>query len=346
MPKNKNFKHVTEDNPALAFLGVQTANTQNNTQDENSVQLAHDNMIEIDLLVPYTNHPFKLYEGDRLSDMVRSIKEMGVLLPIIVRPIGSDNKQYEILSGHNRVNAARAAGLNQIPAIIKHDLSDNEAALIVTETNLVQRSFADLSHSERAVALKQHLDALKNSNGGQGRRNDLLSEIEMLSNPDNTKTNSTSALLGEKLFSVEKVGMKYGLSKNSVARYVRISYLIEPLLERLNNDEIGLYPAVSLSYLSPDEQTELNAILTEKKYKVDMKKAEVLRDFSETKKLTPDRIIQILSGELNKKTKTKLPATFKIKYKLYTKYFDEAMKQDEVESIIDKALDAYFKNSK
>ena len=206
--------------------------------------------------------------------------------------------------------------------------------------------FADLSHSERAVALKQHLDALKNSNGGQGRRNDLLSEIEMLSNPDNTKANSTSALLGEKLFSVEKVGMKYGLSKNSVARYVRISYLIEPLLERLNNDEIGLYPAVSLSYLSPDEQTELNAILTEKKYKVDMKKAEVLRDFSENKKLTPDKIIQILSGELNKKTKTKLPATFKIKYKLYTKYFDEAMKQDEVESIIDKALDAYFKNSK
>jgi ParB family chromosome partitioning protein len=103
-----------------------------------------NDMLSVDLLIAYPNHPFKLYEGDRLADMVRSIKEMGILLPIIVRPAGSDNEQYEILSGHNRVNAAKEAGLTEIPAIIKHDLSDNEANLIVTEKNLMQRSFADL----------------------------------------------------------------------------------------------------------------------------------------------------------------------------------------------------------
>jgi len=89
--------------------------------------------LPLDCLVPFTSHPFKLYEGERLDDMVRSLKELGVLLPIIVRPIiDSENREYEILSGHNRVNAARIAGLTDLPVIIKTGLSDDEAKLIVT----------------------------------------------------------------------------------------------------------------------------------------------------------------------------------------------------------------------
>ena len=107
--------------------------------------------IEITKLSPFANHPFKLYEGERLNDMVTSIKELGVILPVVVRP--KDNDNYEILSGHNRVNAAKIAGLEKVPTVIKEGLSDEEANLIVTETNLLQRSFADLSYSESRVQL-------------------------------------------------------------------------------------------------------------------------------------------------------------------------------------------------
>ncbi|MDR2729214.1 MAG: ParB N-terminal domain-containing protein, partial [Chitinispirillales bacterium] len=106
------------------------------------------NTLSIDALVPFANHPFKPYEDSRFDDMVRSIKELGVIVPVIVRP--KEDGIYEILSGHNRVNAAKQAGLAEVPVIIKENLTEEEASLIVTETNLVQRSFADLSHSERA----------------------------------------------------------------------------------------------------------------------------------------------------------------------------------------------------
>jgi len=300
----------------------------------------------IDDLVPFANHPFKLYEGERLDDMVRSVKELGVIVPVIVRPLDGDEGTYEILSGHNRVNAAKIAGLKKVPVVIKTGLDDDEAKLIVTETNLVQRSFADLSHSERAVALKQHHEVLKNSNGGQGRRNDLLDEIKTLLNPDKIKGNGTSSLLGNKLKSLEKTGTQYGLSKNSVARYVRVACLNQPLLQRVDDDEIGLYPAVSLSYLSPDEQTELNRLLCEAAYKVDMKKAESLREFSEAKKLTNEKMEQILSGELNKKHRPKTPPPFKLKARIYQKYFGSDTPQDEIEAAIDQALAEHFEKHK
>ena len=120
--------------------------------------------IGIEQLVPFADHPFKLYEGRRFADMVESVRANGVLVPIVVRP-GADD-QFEILSGHNRVAAAREAGLSEIPAIVREGLTDEEALLIVTETNLIQRSFADLKHSERAVAIAAHHRATKH----QGKR--------------------------------------------------------------------------------------------------------------------------------------------------------------------------------
>jgi ParB family chromosome partitioning protein len=298
--------------------------------------------LSIDDLVPFAGHPFKLYEGERLDDMVRSVREYGVIVPIIVRPHTGDEYagMYEILSGHNRVNAARIAGLGETPAVIKKGLTDNEAKLIVTETNLMQRSFADLSHSERAVALKTHMDAIKS----QGKRNDLLDEIKILSNPREIGENGTSYQVDTMLRSNEKTGAQYGLSSASVARYVRLTFLNQALLDRVDSNEIPFLPAVSLSYLSPDEQTELNRLLDESAYKVDMKKAESLREFSEGKKLTPDKMIQILSGELNKKPKPKTAPAFKLKAKIYQKYFNGDTPQSEMETVIDQALAEYFEN--
>ncbi|MCL2253081.1 MAG: ParB/RepB/Spo0J family partition protein [Lachnospiraceae bacterium] len=299
------------------------------------------NILFIDELVSFAGHPFKLYEGEQLDDMVRSIKELGVIVPIIVResPDG-DLGIYEILSGHNRVNAAKLAGLKKVPAIIKVGLTDSEAKLIVTETNLVQRSFTDLSHSERAIALKTHIEAIKS----QGKRKDLLSEIEKLSNPHEIKDSDTSGLLDPKNEARDIAGKKYGLDARTVSRYIRLCDLCEFMLNRVDNDEIGLYPAVSLSYLSPDEQTELDRLLTESAYKIDMKKAELLREFSEVKKLTPEKMTQILSGELNKKPKPKTAPPLKIKAKVYQKYFSGDTTQSEMETIIDQALSDYFTN--
>jgi ParB family chromosome partitioning protein len=298
-------------------------------------------MIPIDLLVPYADHPFKLYEEDRFYDMVRSIKEMGILLPIIVRPAVELNK-YEILSGHNRVNAAKEAGLLEVPAIVKSNLTDEEAKLIVTETNLVQRSFSDLLHSERAVAFKHHMDAIKS----QGKRNDLIDEIYKLSTHDKIEENDSSRLIGAKPQRSDKlVGKEHGLAARNVHRYIRLTYLNKALLDKVDSEDIGLYPAVSISYLSADEQADLIRLLDKNNYKIDMKKADSLRTVSESKKLNKKIMEQILSGTLNKKTKTKLPTSFTIKRKLYLKYFENVEKA-EVESIIDTALGEYFERRK
>jgi len=297
----------------------------------------------IEDLAPFPDHPFKLYEGERLADMVRSISELGVIVPVIVRANPNDKYSYEILSGHNRVNAAKLAGLKQVPIIIKDNLSDDEARLIVTESNLVQRSFTDLSHSERAAVLKAHMDAIKS----QGKRNDLLGEIETLSTPHEIKENGSLYLIGTKSErSNERVGKENGLSARNVARYMRITELIAPIQMRVDNDEIGLYPAVSLSYLSCDEQSELNRLLEENSYKVDMKKAESLRAFSESKKLTNEKMKQILSGELNKKPKRKTAPPFKLKAKIYLKFFSSDTPHSEMEAVIDKALTIYFAKRK
>ncbi|WP_317854434.1 ParB N-terminal domain-containing protein [Chakrabartyella piscis] len=158
----------------------------------------------------FPNHKYKLYEGQRLQDMVDSIKEFGIITPIILWH--NENGEYIILSGHNRKNAGELAGLDKAPVVIKTDLTLEEARLIVNETNLRQRSFTDLSHSERAYCLSEHYSAMKS----QGRRNDLLKEIEILLNPDDSKENSTSAEVQQKLESRDKLGQDYGLSKDKV----------------------------------------------------------------------------------------------------------------------------------
>ena len=120
------------------------------------------NELDVNGLVPFTDHPFKLYEGERLDDMVRSIRENGIIVPIIVRPApNADKGIYEILSGHNRVKAGKIAGLIKVPIIVREDLTEYEARRIVIETNLIQRSFADLAHSERAIVLKAHMDTIR-----------------------------------------------------------------------------------------------------------------------------------------------------------------------------------------
>ena len=148
--------------------------------------------IPCDKLHPYHNHKFELYSGERLEDMIASIKENGVLSPIIVQPNGDG---YEILIGHNRWNASKLAGLPNVPAIIKAGLTEDEAEMYVIESNVMQRGFENLKISEQAAAV-----ALRHSEMfSQGKRNDILRELARLENPSAEPDSSTLNPVGSKL---------------------------------------------------------------------------------------------------------------------------------------------------
>ncbi|MCG8540135.1 MAG: ParB N-terminal domain-containing protein [Clostridia bacterium] len=304
-------------------------------KDEKGQERAGISELDINALIPFKNHPFKLYEGQRLGDMIESIKEYGVIIPIVVRPI--DNGKFEILSGHNRVNAAREAGLTEIPSVIKEGLTQEEATLIVTETNLRQRSFSELVHSERATVIATRHEAMKN----QGVRSDLFNEIERLSKSDETKDETTCAPLGHKLKTRDKVGEEYNLSKNSIARYLRISKLIKPLQGHIDEGQIPIRAGVDLSYINDKEQHLVLAVTEELSSKIDIKKASQIREASKNKKLTEDIARDIISGKIEKKKKGRLPH-FKLKNNIINKFFTPEQKPKEIETVIEKALSLYF----
>lgn len=293
--------------------------------------------MEFERMEPFPNHKFRLYEGQQLADMAESIRQFGILLPIILWHREDDT--YVILSGHNRCNAAKIAGLTRGPVMIKENISCDEAVLIVTETNLRQRSFGDMSHSERAYCLAQHYEALKS----QGKRNDLLTEIEGLINPHDSTENTTSAQVEQRLDSREKAGREYGLSSSKVGRYIKISSLIEPLLMRVDTGEIAFLAAYDLAFVTDtDSQQQIEDTIRLGNYKMDMKKAGLLRSYYESGKLTDSAIAQILSGEKTRKPKADKPQPFKLKPALITKYFTAGQTGEEMETIIDKALALYF----
>lgn len=307
------------------------------TKEQKPVNMGGIMELDIEILKPFPKHKFKQYDGQQLDDMVESVKAFGILLPIIVWQTEDGNNT--ILSGHNRVNAARIAGLTKVPVIIKTNLTPAEATLIVTETNLRQRSFVDLSHSERAFCLAEHYNALKS----QGKRNDLLNEIEMLLNPNEMEENLTSSEIQTKLRTDEKVGQNYNLSRDKVAKYIRLSNLIVPLLDLLDNEGIGFLAAYELSFIESTElQQQIYDCVQSESFKLDMKKAELLREYYESKKLTELTIHQILSGEKLKKPKSPKKPQVKIKQSVISKYFTEQQTQKEIEDTIEKALEMYF----
>ncbi len=289
--------------------------------------------IDIEKLLPFRNHPFHLYEGERLEDMVESIKLSGVLVPIIVRKIDED---LEILAGHNRVNAAKLAGLIEIPAIILEDVSDDDAMVYVIETNLLQRSFSDMKHTEKAAVIALHHSKMFS----QGKRNDILEQIKMLEKPHNDTENGTCDQIGHKLKSRDIVASEYNFSRNTVARYLRIGQLTPALKTRLDNNDFAFIPAVTLSFLKTEEQELLNDCIEHNSLTLDMKKSDMLRKFSEEGKLNKESIYRILSGEAT--TKTNRTPSVKLSNAIYSKYFKPNQSAKEIQGVVEKALELYF----
>ena len=302
---------------------------------------AQEGILEVNIsnLVSFNNHPFKLYQGERLDDMVTSIKEHGIITPLIVRP--KEDGKYEILSGHNRANAGKLAGLTKVPVVIKEDLTDEEAMLIVTETNLIQRSFSELTHSEKARILTERHNAIKN----QGKRMDIINEIEMMSNTDGYEENSTSCQFEQKLESREKVANSYDLSPSAVARYLRIDMLINELKIRLDNNEIPVTSGVDLSFLKKEEQKVIEQLLTEG-YKIDLKKSDILKTLSKGRNFTYEKAKEILSGKYFEKPKkaTKNKFTPQFTKMIIQKYVTEDRGIEELQELIKNLLEKHFPN--
>ena len=290
--------------------------------------------LPVDEIHPFHDHPFRLYEGERLDDMVQSIKDYGVLNPVIVRKAA---RGYEMLAGHNRTNAARIAGLTEVPAIVKTDLSDEDAYVYVIETNLLQRSFADLLPSEKAAVLVARYEKISS----QGKRNDIMREIEVLEETcghDVHKSGKTTC--GHDVHKSQKsrdgLGEEYGMTGRNIARYMRLDRLIPEFKEAVDKGTLAMVAAVDLSYLNVKMQKLIQQVAEAEGKKLKPKQAVELRKMG--KEITKEAVEKVLAGKEQKKPQS---VSVKLPVEVSEKYFAQ-MVAGEVQEIMKKALEGYF----
>lgn len=304
---------MADDSNSSGVLPIIRRSQLNSNQGSHPMRVRE---IKLDCLTPFANHPFKLCEGQQLADMVSSIRNSGVEEPIIVRPSGDGI--YEILAGHNRVHAAREAGLDTVPAIVRDNLSDEDAKILVVETNFNQRSKKDMKPSELANSLHMLNEAMKKK---PGHRTDLQTQ-EDGSQPDNRSR------------TMQVIGEMHDLSQATIARYIRIAQLSKELPECLDNGVIKLGVAEHLSYLRPHEQDIVYKLLGEK-VKINMQQSQALKKQSRNHELSEDEIKQIITP--------KVPAprrrAIMLREDLFKKYFPEGQSPEEIENTIARALE-------
>lgn len=282
-------------------------------------------LLPVKSIKPFHDHPFHLYEGERLEDMIASIKEYGVLNPVIVQKVEDG---YEMLSGHNRLNAAKLAGLKEIPAIVKTGLSEEEAYVYVIETNLMQRSFSDLLISEKAAVLKARYERVSN----QGKRNDILREIASLEGKP--LVDATCGHGDHKLKTRDSIGKEYELSGSSVGRLLKLNDLIKPFKDMVDRGALYTKVALQLAFLPEEEQNMVYEAIKGKSTKVTLEAVMKLRSHSGA--LTDAMVKRYLSAEPVKKKYYKVPG------RIVEKYF-EGMDPNMVDSIVEQALEAWFR---
>ena len=302
--------------------------------------------IPVEEIHPFHDHPFRLYEGDHLEDMVQSIREHGVLNPVIVRKAA---RGYEMLAGHNRTNAAKIAGLSEVPAIVKTDLSDEDAYVYVIETNLLQRSFAELLPSEKAAVLVARYEKISS----QGKRNDIRQEIEALEencghdvHKSRQRTcghdvhKSRQRTCGHDVHKSQKsrdgLGEEYGMTGRNIARYMRLDRLIPEFKDAVDKGTLAMVAAVDLSYLNVKMQKLIQQVAEAEGKKLKPKQAVELRKMG--KEITKEAVESVLAGKEQKKPQS---VSVKLPVELYEKYFAQ-MDAGAVQEIMEKALEGYF----
>ena len=297
------------DSGNLALKGLDDLfSTEENRQEEQREQVRQ---IPIDDLHPFTNHPFKVLDDEAMTRTVESIAQYGVLAPLIARP-RPDGDGYEIISGHRRQYAAKLAGLDTLPVIVRQ-MSDDAAVILMVDSNLQREHILP---SERAFAYKMKLDAIKN----QGARSDL-----------------TSTQVAQKL-SVEKVGDDAGVSKDTIRRFIRLTNLIPELLDIVDEKKISFNPAVELSYLDESQQRDFLEAMDGTQNAPSVSQAQQLKKMAQCGEFTYEKAFDILGQE-----KKSEQDTVTIKNDILRKYFPRSYTPRQMEEKIIQLLDAWQK---
>ncbi|MBQ8502921.1 MAG: ParB/RepB/Spo0J family partition protein [Clostridia bacterium] len=268
--------------------------------------------IPVEKIHPFEGHPYKILDNDEMNTLIESIQQKGVISPIVVRPLENTDDEYELISGHRRLRASVKAGLETVPALI-YAVSRDEAAIMLVDSNLHREHILP---SERAFAYKLKSEALKH----QGKRTDL-----------------TSVQVAPKL-STEQIAATENISKDTVKRYIRLTYLIPDLLDLVDEERIAFTPAVELSYLNEVEQADLVEEIRVCDATPNLSQAQRLRAISREEGLTPEHIGEILAEEkANQKPMIKMPAE-KIQ-KIAPK-----IKEKDLEDFILKSCEYYYRH--
>lgn len=282
--------------------------TEESRQEEQREQVQQ---IPIGELFPFKNHPFKVLDDDSMSDTVESVKQYGVLSPLIARPRPKGG--YEIISGHRRQHAAELAGLETLPVIVRQ-MDDDAAIILMVDSNLQREHILP---SERAFAYKMKLDAMKN----QGTRSDL-----------------TSTQVVSKLRSNEKLGAENNQSRETVRRFIRLTNLIPELLDMVDNKTVSFNPAVELSYLSPEQQQEVIRAMDDTQNFPSVSQAKRIKKLAQDGTFTTETIVAIMGEE----KKSELD-TVTIKNDTLKKYFPRSYTPKQMEDTIIKLLEQWQK---
>ena len=298
------------DSGNLALKGLDDLfSTEENRQEEQREQVQQ---IPIDALHPFTNHPFKVLDDEAMTRTVESIAQYGVLAPLIARP-RPDGDGYEIISGHRRQYAAKLAGLETLPVIVRQ-MSDDAAVILMVDSNLQREHILP---SERALAYKMKLEAIKN----QGARSDL-----------------TSPQVAAKFRSDDAVAKDQGISGDTVRRYIRLTNLIPELLDMVDEKKISFNPAVELSYLNESQQRDFLEAMDGTQNAPSVSQAQQLKKMAQCGEFIYEKAFDILGQE-----KKSEQDTVTIKNDILRKYFPRSYTPRQMEEKIIQLLDAWQK---
>ena len=298
------------DSGNLALKGLDDLfSTEENRQEEQREQVQQ---IPIDALHPFTNHPFKVLDDEAMTRTVESIAQYGVLAPLIARP-RPDGDGYEIISGHRRQYAAKLAGLETLPVIVRN-MDDDAAVLLMVDSNLQRETILP---SERAFAYKMKLEALKN----QGARSDL-----------------TSPQVAAKFRSDDAVAKDQGISGDTVRRYIRLTNLVPELLDMVDEKKISFNPAVELSYLDESQQRDFLEAMNDTQNAPSLSQAQQLKKMAQQGDFSYEKAFDVM-GQEKKSEKD----TVTIKNETLRKYFPRSYTPKQMEEKIIQLLDAWQK---
>ena len=297
------------DSGNLALKGLDDLfSTEENRQEEQREQVQQ---IPIDELHPFTNHPFKVLDDEAMTRTVESIAQYGVLAPLIARPRPEGG--YEIISGHRRQYAAKLAGLETLPVIVRQ-MSDDATVILMVDSNLQREHILP---SERAFAYKMKLDALKN----QGARSDL-----------------TSCQVGTKFRADESLAENSGESARNVQRFIRLTNLVPELLDMVDEKKIAFHPAVELSYLDESQQRDFLEAMEDTQNAPSLSQAQQLKKLAQQREFSYEKAFDVM-GQEKKSEKD----TVTIKNETLRKYFPRSYTPKQMEEKIIQLLDAWQK---